>query len=60
MENSTMLVMIGAYTLIMRAGAPVTWAAIGFGAALSLSIAGLWWGRILAGRSPMIDNAARS
>ena len=45
-ENSAMLVMIGAYTLIVRAGASVTWLPLGFGAALSLSMAGLWWNRI--------------
>jgi LPLT family lysophospholipid transporter-like MFS transporter len=58
MENSTMLVMIGAYTLIMRAGAPVTGVAIGFGAALSLSIAGLWWGRIRAQRARLVPSVA--
>lgn len=41
-ENAAMLVMIGIYTLAVRANAPITAIAAGFGAALSLSIAGLW------------------
>jgi MFS transporter, LPLT family, lysophospholipid transporter len=53
MENSAMLLMIGAYTLIMRAGASVTWVSVGFGASLSVSIAALWWSRIRARRSSM-------
>jgi len=42
-ENTMMLVMIGLYTGVMRAGASVTVVAAGFGAALSLAIGGLWW-----------------
>jgi LPLT family lysophospholipid transporter-like MFS transporter len=41
-ENSTMLLMIAIYTLALRANAPITGIAAAFGAALSLSIAGLW------------------
>jgi LPLT family lysophospholipid transporter-like MFS transporter len=41
-ENSAMLLMIGFYTLTVRAGAPVTAIAAGFGAALSLAIGILW------------------
>jgi LPLT family lysophospholipid transporter-like MFS transporter len=41
-ENSAMLLMIGLYTLTVRAGAPVTAIAAGFGAALSLAIGILW------------------
>jgi LPLT family lysophospholipid transporter-like MFS transporter len=41
-ENSTMLLMIGLYTVTARAGAPVRDTAVGFGACLSLAIAGLW------------------
>jgi LPLT family lysophospholipid transporter-like MFS transporter len=44
-ENSMMLVMIGAYTMVMRAGASVIVVAAGFGATLSAAIAGLWWSR---------------
>jgi LPLT family lysophospholipid transporter-like MFS transporter len=45
-ENSMMLMMIGAYTVIMRAGASVIAVAAGFGAALSIAIAALWWSRV--------------
>jgi hypothetical protein len=41
-----MLLMIGAYTVIMRAGASVIVVAAGFGAALSIAIAALWWSRV--------------
>ena len=41
-ENSAMLVMIGVYTLTVRAGAPVTGIAAGFGGALAVAIGGLW------------------
>jgi MFS transporter, LPLT family, lysophospholipid transporter len=41
-ENMTMLVMIGGYMLVMRAGASVTAVAAGFGGFLALSIALLW------------------
>lgn len=42
-ENSMMLVMIGLYTGVMRAGASVNVVALCFGAVLSLTIGGLWW-----------------
>lgn len=42
-ENSMMLVMIGLYTAVMRAGASVNVVALSFGAVLSLTIGGLWW-----------------
>jgi MFS transporter, LPLT family, lysophospholipid transporter len=45
-ENAMMLVMIGIYTVIMRAGATVTSVAAGFGAALALAIAGLWFSQV--------------
>jgi MFS transporter, LPLT family, lysophospholipid transporter len=45
-ENTTMLVMIGLYTLLSRAGLSVTSLAAGFGGFLSLMIATLWWYRI--------------
>jgi LPLT family lysophospholipid transporter-like MFS transporter len=41
-ENAAMLAMIGVYMLALRAHAPITVIAGGFGAALSLSIGGLW------------------
>lgn len=41
-ENAAMLIMIGVYMLALRAGAPITAIAAGFGGALSLSIGGLW------------------
>lgn len=41
-ENATMLVMIGGYTLVMRGGASVTVLAAGFGGFLAVSIALLW------------------
>ena len=41
-ENGMMLLMIGVYTLAVRAHAPITGIAAAFGAALALSIAGLW------------------
>jgi LPLT family lysophospholipid transporter-like MFS transporter len=45
-ENSMMLLMIGAYTLIMRAGASVITVAASFGALMSLTIAALWWSHV--------------
>jgi LPLT family lysophospholipid transporter-like MFS transporter len=45
-ENGVMLVMIGAYTLAVRAGTPITWIAGVFGAALSVAIAALWVHRV--------------
>jgi LPLT family lysophospholipid transporter-like MFS transporter len=44
-ENSAMLLMIGFYSLAIRAGAPVTGIAVGFGAALALAIGILWMRR---------------
>jgi len=41
-ENAAMLLMIGVYMLALRAHAPITAIAAGFGVALSLSIGGLW------------------
>jgi hypothetical protein len=41
-----MLLMIGAYTVIMRAGASVIVVAAGFGATMSTAIAILWWSRV--------------
>jgi LPLT family lysophospholipid transporter-like MFS transporter len=41
-ENLTMLVMIGGYTLAMRAGCPVSAVAGGFGAFLAVSVGVLW------------------
>jgi LPLT family lysophospholipid transporter-like MFS transporter len=41
-ENSAILLMIGFYSLAVRAGAPITGIAVGFGAALSLAIGMLW------------------
>jgi LPLT family lysophospholipid transporter-like MFS transporter len=45
-ENSSMLVMIGLYTLAVRAGAPVVAIAGLFGIALAVAIAGLWLYRV--------------
>jgi MFS transporter, LPLT family, lysophospholipid transporter len=45
-ENSAMLVMIGLYTLAVRAGAPIFAIAGVFGAALSIAIAALWVHRV--------------
>ena len=42
-ENTAMLVLIGLYTLVDRAGTPVGPTAAGFGAALSLAIGLLWF-----------------
>jgi MFS transporter, LPLT family, lysophospholipid transporter len=44
-ENSAMLIMIGIYIGLEKAGAPVTRVAAGFGAVFSLAIAALWWYR---------------
>jgi LPLT family lysophospholipid transporter-like MFS transporter len=41
-ENTAMLVLLGLYTLVDRAGAPVGATAAAFGAALSLAIGVLW------------------
>ncbi len=44
-ENVLMLVLIGLYTLAVRAGVSVQTTALVFGAGLSLAIALLWWRR---------------
>ncbi len=44
-ENLMMLLMIGAYTFAVHAGAAIPSIAAGFGAMLALSIALLWWYR---------------
>ncbi len=45
-ENVVMLGMVGGYTLIVRAGAPVSAIAAGFGVLLSAGIAAVWAGRM--------------
>jgi MFS transporter, LPLT family, lysophospholipid transporter len=45
-ENCSMLVMIGLYTLAVRAGAPVVTIAGLFGVALAVAISGLWLYRV--------------
>jgi MFS transporter, LPLT family, lysophospholipid transporter len=57
-ENTMMLVMIGIYTVIIRAGATVTGVAAGFGAALSLAIAGLWLSQTWPRRAGVLQPAA--
>ncbi|MBI4693613.1 MAG: lysophospholipid transporter LplT [Gammaproteobacteria bacterium] len=49
-ENAAMLIMIGAYTFAMREGAPVGYAAAGFGTFLALAIGALWAHRALVTR----------
>jgi MFS transporter, LPLT family, lysophospholipid transporter len=41
-ENATMLIMIGVYAFLVRAGARIDLIALVFGVAFSLAIAGLW------------------
>jgi LPLT family lysophospholipid transporter-like MFS transporter len=41
-ENATMLVMIGIYAVLVRAGVPISLIAVVFGMAFSIAIAGLW------------------
>jgi MFS transporter, LPLT family, lysophospholipid transporter len=41
-ENTAMLLMLGLYTIVVRAGAPIPGLAAGFGAALAVSIGTLW------------------
>jgi len=56
-ENTTMLLIVGLYTLVVHAGAPVRATAASFGAALSVTIGALWmWRRapLGAGR-PLTD-----
>jgi MFS transporter, LPLT family, lysophospholipid transporter len=45
-ENSAMLVMIGMYTLAVRAGTPIVGIAGLFGIGLAVAIAGLWLHRV--------------
>ena len=45
-ENSAMLVMLGLYTAVLRAGAPITVIAAVFGVGLSVTIALLWLHRL--------------
>ncbi len=51
-ENAAMLLMVGLYTLTLRAGAPVTSVAAGFGAALTLGIGWLGWHQVRSARGP--------
>lgn len=45
-ENMAMLLMLGLYSLAVKAGAPVVGIGVGFGALFALAIAGLWlWQR---------------
>ncbi len=45
-ENSAMLLMLGLFSLAVKAGAPVVGIGIGFGVIFALAILGLWlWGR---------------
>ncbi|WP_426447585.1 lysophospholipid transporter LplT [Siccibacter colletis] len=45
-ENTAMLVMLGLYSLAVKAGAPVVGIGVGFGVLFALSIGGLWlWRR---------------
>jgi LPLT family lysophospholipid transporter-like MFS transporter len=59
-ENSMMLLMIGAYTVIMRAGASVIVVASAFGATMSTAIAILWWSRVRERRLAVGAALARS
>jgi LPLT family lysophospholipid transporter-like MFS transporter len=45
-ENSAMLVMIGLYTLAVRAGTPIVGIAGLFGVGLAIAVAGLWLHRV--------------
>jgi LPLT family lysophospholipid transporter-like MFS transporter len=47
-ENTAMLVMIGLYTLAVRAGTPIVGIAVIFGAGLSVAIGALWLHRMRA------------
>ncbi|WP_029591010.1 lysophospholipid transporter LplT [Franconibacter pulveris] len=44
-ENTAMLLMLGLYSLAVKAGAPVVGIGVGFGAIFALAIAGLWFWR---------------
>jgi MFS transporter, LPLT family, lysophospholipid transporter len=57
-ENAAMLVMIGLYTIAVRAGAPVVGTAGVFGAALAAAIGALWLYRVRTrGRGAQAVNA---
>lgn len=46
-ENAAMLLMLGLYSLAVKAGAPVVAIGVGFGTLFALAIAGLWiWKRL--------------
>jgi len=51
-ENMAMLLMVGFYTLVVRAGAPIPALAAGFGGALTLSIGALWFHRARSRAKP--------
>jgi len=45
-ENAAMLIMLGLYSLAVKAGAPVVGVGVGFGVLFALAIAALWlWQR---------------
>ncbi|WP_194208259.1 lysophospholipid transporter LplT [Superficieibacter sp. 1612_C1] len=45
-ENSAMLLMLGLYSLAVKAGVPIVGVGVGFGAIFALAITALWiWGR---------------
>ncbi|MEB5922137.1 lysophospholipid transporter LplT [Franconibacter daqui] len=44
-ENTAMLLMLGLYSLAVKAGTPVVGIGVGFGAIFALAIAGLWFWR---------------
>ncbi|WP_318368695.1 lysophospholipid transporter LplT [Enterobacter sp.] len=45
-ENTAMLIMLGLYSLAVKAGVPVVGVGVGFGALFAMAIAGLWiWQR---------------
>ena len=51
-ENTAMLLMLGLYTVVVRAGAPIPGLAAGFGGALALSIGALWLHRARSRPTP--------
>jgi MFS transporter, LPLT family, lysophospholipid transporter len=53
-ENSAMLVMIGLYTLAVKAGTPIAGIAGLFGIGLAVAIAGLWLYRVRNRRAPAV------
>ena len=54
-ENSAMLVMIGLYTLAVRAGAPIVNIAGLFGVALAVAIGALWLYRVRNRGTPIVE-----